>query len=177
MRLFTRLIVCAAPAMLLSALVCHVADSWFGDNSNVLGVCRQIVLEAQRAQALQVRAELVARSRSAKHDILDQLLAGRMSFRQAVVQFRRANELVGNVALVPLPMYQTPTDPQGVGRQVLIWVRGSVASWPSDKAQRLVADLEHEYQTLLGRTKPGEASRVQPTDSNRRDRTEAKSAG
>jgi hypothetical protein len=146
--------------MLLSTLMFHVADSWFGEDSNVLGACRQLVLETQRAESLRARAEMVARSRSAKRNILDQLLAGRVSFRQAVVQFQRANELVEAVDQVPTPPYGTLTDPQGAGWQVLHWVRNSVASRPPGKAQRLLADFEHEYQTLVGGAKPDKAARA-----------------
>jgi hypothetical protein len=160
MRLFSRLIVCAAAAMVLSALMFHVADSWFGGDSSVLAVCRWFVLELQRAESLQAREEMVSRSRSAKRDVIDQLLAGRMSFRQAVVQFQKANELVGNLDLVPIPMNRTLTDLQGAGWQVLIWARNSVASWPPGKAQRLLADFEHEYQALVGGAKRDKAARA-----------------
>ena len=161
MRLFTRLTVCAAPAMLLSALMYHVADLWFDEKASVVEVCRQIVHEAQRAESLRARAEMVARSQSAKYDTIDQVRAGRLRLRQAIIQFQRANELVehGNLDL----MRRDPkrTDPQEVGWQVLLWVRNSVAARPSDKAQRLLADLEHEYQRLFGGAKPDEAARVQ----------------
>lgn len=161
MRLFTRLTVCAAPAMVLSALMFHVADSWFGGDSSVVEVCRQIVLEAQRAESLRARAEMVARSRSAKYDTLEQILAGRLRLRQAIIQFHRANEMVQHVNLDRVPAYAKLTDPQEVGRHVLLWVRNRVVARPSDEAERLLADLEHEYQTLFGGAKPDQAARVQ----------------
>lgn len=157
MKLFTRLIHSAAAAMLLSALLFHIADSWFGENAGLVGAFRQMVLETRRAESLRARAERVARSRSAKCYIIEQLLAGRLNFRQATIQFQKANELVEKA---DRPADLTLTNPQGVGRQVLHWVRNAVVSWPSDKAQRLLSDLEREYRTLFGGAKPVEAARV-----------------
>lgn len=142
--------------MLLSVLLFHIADSWFGENSSVIGVCRQVVLEAKRTEALRARAEMIARSRSAKCYIIEQLLAGRLSFRQATIQFQEANELAGNVD----PTHPTRTKSQEVGRQVLDWARNAVDSWPSDKAQRLLWDLQREYQTMFGGAKPDEVTRA-----------------
>jgi hypothetical protein len=173
MRFFTRLIVCAAAAMLLSAVLFYAADAWLGERASVVGVGRQIVWESRRAEALQARAEMTARSFAAKRGIIDQLLAGRLRFRQAIQQFQAANELVRNIDLDLLPPYQTPTCPQGVARQVFMWAHNSVASWPADKAQRLLAALECEYQTMFDGSKPDEADGSLPLDMVPTDRTTA----
>jgi hypothetical protein len=92
-----------------------------------------------------------------------------LRLRQAIIQFQKANELVENV---DLPMYRTPTGPQEVGRQVLFWVRNSVVSLPPEKAQRLLSDLECEYQTMFGGAKPEKASRMKSIDTNRTGRAD-----
>lgn len=144
------MIVCAAAAILLSTVLSYIADTWFGDNESVAGVGHQIVHEACRSQALRERSEMVARSMSAKCDIIDRLLAGRMRLQEAIVQFHEANQLIPNVDRDLIPPYRRPGDPEGVARQVLRWARNGVAAWPSDKAHRLLVALDSDYQTLFG---------------------------
>jgi hypothetical protein len=120
---------------------------------------------------------MVARSLAAKHDILDQLISGRLRFRQAIERFHKANQLVPNIDLNLIPAYQTPAYPEGVARQVLIWVSNSVVTWPPDKAQRLLSDLECEYQKLFNGAKPDESAGMLPMDSvSAGRRTEARSS-
>jgi hypothetical protein len=173
MRLFTRLIVCAAAAMLLSALMFYVADSWFGGKSSVAEVYRQFVRETMRAESLKARDEMVARCRSAKYDTIDQILSGRLRLHQAIIQFQRANELVENVNLELIPSYRTLTSPEGVGRQVLVWTRNAVQSWPTEKAQRLLSELECQYRTLFHGAKPD----ADPVSHSRRSGFSLKWAG
>jgi hypothetical protein len=116
---------------------------------------------------------MIARSLEAKREIIDQLMAGRLRFRQAIEQFQKANELVKNVNPDVLAPYQTPAHPQGVARQVLIWARNSVLSGPSDKAQRRLADLECEFQTLFDGSNPDDAGGLLPMDTIPTDHTAA----
>jgi hypothetical protein len=160
MRLFTRLIVFAAAAVLLSAGVFHVVHSWFGDNSSVVGAFRLLVHETRRTESLRARREIVTRSLEIKRDITAQLISGRLSYREAIIQFQRANELVVNDDLDLIAAYRTPTEPQGVGRQVFLWARNMVALQPSDKAKRLLSDFESEYQKMFGGAKPDAAAGV-----------------
>jgi hypothetical protein len=160
MRLFTRLIVFVAAAMLLASGVLHVVDSWFGDKGSVVGAFRQIVHEARRKESLRSYGEIITRSREMKRDITAQLIAGRLSFRQAIAEFQRAIELVENVELDKIAARRSPTDPQRAGRQVFLWARAMVATLPSEKAKRLLSDFESEYKTLFGGVKPDEAAGV-----------------
>jgi hypothetical protein len=158
MRLLTRLIVFAAVAMVLSSAVFHVVDSWFGDNSSAVGALRLLVLEARRTESLQARWEILARCVEIKRDTTVQLISGGLSFRQAIIQFQRANELNENRGPDMIPAYRPPTDPQRVGQQVFIWARVMVSTLPSDKAQHLLAGFECEYQKMFGGQKPGHAA-------------------
>lgn len=175
MRLFTRLITCAAAALLLFAVLSHVADSWFGENTSVVGAGRQLMLEARRTEALQTREEMVVRSLSAKREIINQLLAGRLHLHQAILQFQRANELVENIDMDLIAAYRTPSDPPGLGGQVLVWARNSIASPPSDKIERRLADLECEYQTLFDGAKSEEEADARPMEPQSTGRTETAS--
>ncbi len=171
MRILTRLIVCAATAIVLSAILFYFADTWFGENESVIRAGHQLLFEARRTEVLRVRAQMMAHSVSAKSDVIDQLIAGRLNLRQAIVQFRNANELVENIDLEILPPYQTPTDPEGVGRQVVVWTRNAVASLPREKAQRRLAELEREYRTLFHGAEPPKDAGVIPMDDTSSGRT------
>jgi hypothetical protein len=162
MRLFARLTVCAAAAMLLSAILFYIADSWFGESASAVAVGRQLLFEMRRAEALDARGEMVARSVSVKRDVIDQLLAGRLNLRQAIAQFRIANELVENADRGLIPTYWIPTDPEGVGRQVFFWLRNAVTSLPREKAQRRIAELEREYRTVFHGANPPKEAGVMP---------------
>jgi hypothetical protein len=163
--------------MLLSAVLYYIADVWFGENDSVIETARQMVLAARRTEALQARAKMVSQCLSAKGDIIDQLVAGRLRLRKAIAQFQEANELVENVDRDLIPPYQTPTDPEGVGRHVLLWARNAVASLPPEKAQRLLSDLEREYRTLFHGANPSKEAGVSPMDTETPGRTEMHSAG
>jgi hypothetical protein len=176
MRLFTRLIVYAATALLLSAVLFHLTDAWFGENTSVLWAGRQLVWETRRSQALQARADMIARSLNLKQNIIAQLVSGQMRLRQAIVRFQRANEMIESHDLDLIPVYRTPTDAEGVARQVFIWACNAVSSWPPEKSQCLLASLENEFHTLFGGAKLVEAFPMQPMETNSTGRTEANSA-
>jgi hypothetical protein len=158
MRLLNRLIVCAAAAMSLSAVLCYVADRWFGDSTGVVGTARWLVRETRRSQALQTRVEMVSRSTSVKRDAIAQVIAGRLRLRQAIIHFRDANELVQNNDPDLVPRFWGSTDPEELGRQVLSWTRNTVVCSLPENRQHLLSDLEREYMTLFpGAKLPQEA--------------------
>jgi hypothetical protein len=170
------MIVCSAAAMLLSAVLFHFADAWFGQDTSVLGASRQIVYEVRRSQALRARAEMVSRSLDIKRDIIARLLDGRLSFRQAIVQFQKANELVEKVDLDLIAVYRSPTNSEGVARQVFLWARNAVSAWPADKSQRLLAGFESEFRALFSGSKLGEEFEVRSMDISPNGRTETNSS-
>jgi hypothetical protein len=146
--------------MVLSSTVFHVVGSWFGDNASVVGAFRQLVLEARRNESLLARFRVVTRSTEIKQDTTAQLISGGLSFRQAIVQFQRANELIENRDLDLVPAYRPPTDPEGAARQVFIWARVTIGIRPSDKAKHMLARFESDYQKMFGGAKPGQSAGV-----------------
>jgi hypothetical protein len=150
MKIFTRMMGCAATAMVMSAVLFYFADAWLGEETTVVEVGRKLVFEASRNQALRARAEMVTHSLAIKRDIIAQVMAGRLHLREAIDLFHKANDMIENVHLELVPVYRLPTDSEGVGLQVLAWVRNEVASWPPEKAQPLLANLETEFRTLFG---------------------------
>jgi hypothetical protein len=153
MTLFMRMVGCMAAAIALS-----VGLSIF---AGALQLGRCLLFETRRSQALQHRFEMVADSWEAKHDIIVEVVAGRLHLREAIVQFQKANDLVENADRDLAPAYLTPSDPESVGRQVLVWVRNEVAAWPPSEAERIRADMEREFQELFGRSPSEEIPELQ----------------
>lgn len=151
MRFYTRILVCVAAAMLLSAVLINFAVSCFDGETSVLRLGRLLVHEARRSQAMDARAETVLRSMDIKRDIIAQLIAGRLQLREAIDQFHKANEMIENNNRNLMAKYELPTDLEGVGRQVLAWAQRTADALPLDKGQRRLAELENEYQKLFGR--------------------------
>jgi hypothetical protein len=156
MKLFTRSIVFVAVAILFSTAVFHGVAWWFGEDSSLVGASRKLVLESKRAESLRERLEMtrswqmMTRSKGIMRDTIAHLISGRCSFRHAIIQFQKADELLENFDLDLIPADHRPTDPRQAGRQVLFHARNAVAAWPSDKAQRLLSEFESEYQTMFG---------------------------
>lgn len=138
-----------AIAMMLCAVLLNFIGSWFGAEESVLRLGRSLLWETRRAEALRERAKAVSESTQIKREILDRLLARRLHMSEAIERFQRANEIIENDHLYSLPTFRTPTDREGVGRQVLAWVNGEVASWPEDRDKSIVEALEAEYRELF----------------------------
>lgn len=154
MRFYTRLLVCAVTALMLCVILLNCAASWFDADANVLRLGRLLVFEARRSQALSARTEMVERSLDIKRGIIAQLIAGRVDLREAIDQFAKANEMIGNGDRELIARYQLPTDLEGVARQLLSWTYNEIESLPPYKAQRRFTELEGEYQTIFGGPKP-----------------------
>src|SRR5579875_1586091 len=110
MKIFTRMGVCLGTALLLAAPLGYFANAWLDGESSVLQAGCKLVLELQRTQALHRRMEMIARSQAAKKDIVAQLVAGRLSLREAISQFHAANAMIEPTDLEWVPTYQVPTD-------------------------------------------------------------------
>ncbi len=150
MRFFTRLLGCVATALVLSTVLLSFASSWFGDKGSALRLCRSLLFETRRSQALSEQAEIVSDSMHIKRTIILQLLAGRMDLREAIARFQEANERIGNENLHLVAEYRKPTDLEGTGRQVLAWAEIEVASWPAEKDKRILQTVEKDFQKMFG---------------------------
>jgi hypothetical protein len=152
MNFLTRVVGYAATAMALCAILFSFARMWFGEEGSALRLAGWLAFETRRHEILRYRTEVSNHSWEAKARIIRALLNGRLRLREAIEQFQRLNRELNQElasadvdpgmipAWVPLP-----TDPESVGQQIFMWVRQEVAAWPSDKAKRLLADLESEF--------------------------------
>jgi hypothetical protein len=96
---------------------------------------------------------MVNRNIEVKRTIVAEIVAGRLSPREAAVRFQEANCLVENNDADLVPDYQKPPTEHGVYQQVLAWMRTEVSSLPAEQAQRILAPLEKEYESRFGRLK------------------------
>ena len=142
MRFFAQVCVCAAVAVGLLSLV-NLRFAGWSDLS-------QLLFEFRRSEALRHRAELVALNIETKQAIVDEIVAGRLTLREAAVRFQDANQQVENNDPDLLSDYQMPTTEEGVYQQVLAWMRAAVSSLPTERAKRILTPLEKEYELRFG---------------------------
>lgn len=153
MRFYARIVVgAAAAALLVSALLSYFAEAWFGEEASVLKLGHMLVFETRRGQAMRARADRVGRSLELKRGIIEQVITGRMNLREAIAQFKEANEMIERIDRSLVAPYQLPDNVEGVGRQVLAWVYNVADSYPDGVGQRRLAELEREFQALFGRS-------------------------
>jgi hypothetical protein len=142
MRFFAQLGVCAAVAVGLLSLV----NFWFDAQSDL----SKLLFELCRYEALKDRAELVVGNIEVKQATVDEIIAGRLTLREAASRFQEANQLVENNDPDLLSDYQKPTTEEGVYQQVLAWMRVEVRSLPAEQAKRILTPLEKEYESRFG---------------------------
>jgi len=159
MRFFSHISACAAVAVVLSAGLLSLLGLRFGKESDL----SQLLFESRRSEALRYRSEMVIRNIEVKHAIIDEIVAGRLTLREAAARFQEANQLVENNNSDLWPDFPKPATEQGVYLQVLAWMRSEVPSLPAEQAKRILDPLEKEYESKFG---PLESA----TDSPRFDR-------
>ena len=150
MRFFARISAYAAVAVVLFVGLFSHLGLRFGKQSDL----SQLLLESRRSEAWRYRAKMVTRNIEVKHAVVHEIIAGRLTLREAVARFQEANQLVENNDRDLLPDYQIPATEEGVYRQVLAWVRAEVSSLPAEQAQRILTSLEKEYESKFGSWNP-----------------------
>jgi hypothetical protein len=146
MRFFARISAYAAVAVVLFVGLFSLLVLRFGNQSDL----SLLLLESRRAEALRYRSEMVTQNIEIKQTIVAEIVAGRVTLREAAIRFQEANHLVENNDRDLLPDYQIPATEEGVYRQVLAWMRAEVRSLPAEQAQRILTPLEKEYESRFG---------------------------
>ncbi len=150
MKVFLRMAVCVGTATVMGFILSGFASSWFAGQADVIQLSRWLVYETRRTEALRHRAEMIAQAQDVRGEIIATVVAGRLSLRQAMAQVQRANELVENLDEDLVGRYWTPTDPEGVARQVLAWVDAAATLSPSSETSCILATLDDEFQEMFG---------------------------
>jgi hypothetical protein len=118
-----------------------------GEQSEGRSLARWVLFEMRRTEALQERATMVSTSMEAKKAIIADLVAERLTLREAAKQFRAANDIVENDGGDLLATYRLPQTDEELCQQVIVWVKAELAAHPRQTA-RAVHRLEKEL-TLL----------------------------
>src|SRR5262249_50141638 len=118
----------------------------FGKESDL----SQLLFESRRSEALRLRSEMVNHNIEIKRTIVAEIVAGRLTLREAAIRFHEANHEVENNDRDLLPDYQIPATEEGVYQQVLAWMQSEVSSLPAEQAQRILTPLEKEYEARFG---------------------------
>src|SRR5262249_25669114 len=93
MRSFARFSAYAAvAAVLLAGGLFSLIGSQFGKQSDL----SQLLFESRRSEAIRLRDEMVLYNHEVKRTIVADIIAGRLSLREAAVRFQEANSLVEN---------------------------------------------------------------------------------
>jgi hypothetical protein len=173
MHYYARLCSCLLGGVFLSVGLIQALGWWFGQESSMLRLVRSLVFEAHRSEALLQRKDVIEESLSLKRAIVDEILAGRLTLREAALRFAEANEMIDNnddpgfVA-----EYRLPTTQEGVCIQVLGWVRNGVCHMPPREAERILTPLENEFREIFGKA----VAEIVPPDEGPGDEAEAPSA-
>ncbi len=80
----------------------------------------------------------------AKEVVIEHLIAGRITFPEAIASFIRINQQYPGVSTPPSQL-QGATEEERYGRQVLSWVRGRVADKPLGQRKQLLERLQREW--------------------------------
>ncbi len=149
MKLVAHFCLWAAAPFAMAVLLSGFAGAWFGEEG-VLQLSRWIIFETRRTEALEHRSEMIARSDEIKRAIIAELSAGNLTLHEAALQFHEANRMVENTDRELVADYQMPVTDDGLYRQVIAWVQGESAILSPERAERLLAPLVQEYESLFG---------------------------
>jgi hypothetical protein len=142
MKLLTRLLGCAAVSVLFAGLVLSLSAR--GESLGQLS--RWLALETRRGSMLGERRTAIEHNLEVKKAVINALLADRLTFAEAVEQFRAANAEVADGGGGLVAPYHTPRTEEGVRRQVLAWIHAELPNRPEEVA-RALARLEQEPPT------------------------------
>jgi hypothetical protein len=108
------------------------------------GLAHWILFEMRRSEALQQRLEEISRSLEVKKVVIDDLLAKRLTFREAAEAFREADESISQDADGLIAPYHTPQTEEEVRRQVIAWTATELA-----EGSQQTAEITHRLEMEL----------------------------
>jgi hypothetical protein len=138
---FARLPLCAGVAVVLGCtslfLLAKLGGPRVQEKLDLVQVASRCGDDMHRSEALEVNQHAIARRWAEQQRIAQELIAGRMTVREALCQFRELNAALREA--VPKEQPQPPLDEDSLRRNLLIWVQKEAADQPS-----VAAKLEQE---------------------------------
>lgn len=115
-----------------------------------INLARAFLLEVRRSEALDQRAEEIAESTKMKLEIIDDLLAERLTFLEAEQKFREAAKLVGNNSEGLVPKYRLAESDRELCHQVMNWIESRLKQNYSHKEarrihRRLLREIKEQF--------------------------------
>jgi hypothetical protein len=135
--------------MLLYALVIAMVSAGLSEilargQSEGESLVHRFLFEFRRSEALTQRTEEVAQSIEIKRAVIDDLIADRVTLREATEQFRSANELIENDSEGMVATYRGPRTEKGLWRQVLAWVEMELSMRHDPQAEEITCRIKDE---------------------------------
>jgi hypothetical protein len=106
-------------------------------------LARRFLLEMRRAEALEYRANEMSQSLEVKKAVIEDLVAERLTLREAAEQFRRADQPIENDPAGLVAPYHAPETEQGRYQQVITWAKVELSDDP-EQAEQVIPRLEQE---------------------------------
>jgi hypothetical protein len=145
MKYLVPLFLCAvASAVLWVGVPCVSA---FGRNTEGRSLTQWYLFEMRRREALEQRSMAVAQSLEVKRAAVGDLLANRLTLREAAEQFAEADELIEDDEDVLVAHYRISQTEQQRYRQVIAWARNRLNDRP-EQARKIARRLEKELARL-----------------------------
>lgn len=115
--------------------------------SHPSGVENEIEEANRRRAALDAQDQAVLERIAARYRIVDALLEGRLTLRQAAARFRQLNPSSAEAPWLPVT-YPARSEEERCCRQVMVYARHVLRNRP-EEAQRILPRLEAELQAYL----------------------------
>jgi hypothetical protein len=104
-------------------------------------LARWLLLEIRRSAALDYRASEMSQVLEVKKAVVDDLVAERVSLREAAEQFRQANQWIENDGTGLVVPYYPPESEEGLYQQVIAWAKQQLSDDPK-QAEQVIPRLE-----------------------------------
>lgn len=145
----SRLLLIAVVFAVLYVGVSHVLA--FGAADDNYNLARWLLREARRSEALWRRKREMAEAMAVKKAIAQELVAGRLTLREAAEQFREADAMVENDPEGLVAPYLVPETKLGLYQQVRTWTETVLTeNYTPQKAEQVRHRLEQEEKEQLG---------------------------
>ena len=146
MKYMSHLLLLVATAA-VGAGVSHILAS--GTRADGRNLARWLLFEIRRSEALEQRAAEISRALAIKKRIIGDLIAKRLTLREAAEEFRRADELIENNSGGLVATYRTARTENELYRQVLAWARTELSNDPQH-SEEVMQRLEKERRNTVG---------------------------
>ncbi|HEY7426229.1 MAG TPA: hypothetical protein VH682_18505 [Gemmataceae bacterium] len=115
-----------------------------GTRADGKSLARWLLFEIRRSEALEQRAAEISRAMQTKKGVTGDLIAKRLTLREAAEEFRQADELIENNSGGLVATYRTAKTEDELYRQVLAWARTELSNSDPRKAEEVMQRLEKE---------------------------------